>query len=89
MACNYMRAFHGMPPLEGDQPLAAYGTLKSPFTGRVFADAEVDAYNQYTREFNRLTYRAEQEFMLDQRHKFFTMCAYQGFEHTQFQQTQQ
>lgn len=74
-----MRAYQGMPPLP-KQPMVEYGALKSPVTGRVFADAEVNAYNQYTKDFNRLTYRAEQEFMLDQRHRFFEMCAYQGFE---------
>ena len=46
-------------------------------TGRVLSDTEVLAYNRYTLDFNRLTYTAEKEFMLDQRHKFVMNCFYE------------
>ena len=56
------------------QPMTANGELQSPMTGRVLSDTEVLAYNRYTLDFNRLTYTAEKEFMLDQRHKFVMNC---------------
>ena len=39
------------------QELARHGDLISPFTGRVLSQAEVDAYNRYTLDFNRLPMR--------------------------------
>ena len=52
------------------QPMAEYGDLVSPFTNRILNQIEVDAYNRYTLDFNRFTYTAEKEFMLDQRHRY-------------------
>jgi len=37
----------------------------------------VDAYNRYTLDFNRFTYEADKEFMLDQRHRFVVNCFYE------------
>tara|TARA_R110000764_G_scaffold155156_1_gene242985 strand:+ start:94 stop:300 length:207 start_codon:yes stop_codon:yes gene_type:complete len=62
------------------QPAAKYGDLQSPFTGRILSDFEVSAYNRYTADFNRLTYTAEKEHMLDQRHRFILSCFYEGFQ---------
>jgi len=59
------------------QPVTSYGELISPFTKRVLSDSEVDTYNRYTIDFNRLTYTDEKEFMLDQRHRFVIKCFYQ------------
>ena len=59
------------------QPMTANGELQSPMTGRVLSDTEVLAYNRYTLDFNRLTYTAEKEFILDQRHKFVVNCFYE------------
>ena len=59
------------------QELAKHGDLISPFTGRVLSQAEVDTYNRYTLDFNRFTYEADKEFMLDQRHKFVVGCFYE------------
>jgi hypothetical protein len=33
----------------------------------------VDAYNRYTADFNNTRYRSEQEFLLDQRHRYIHM----------------
>tara|TARA_B100000953_G_scaffold293376_1_gene281810 strand:- start:1061 stop:1402 length:342 start_codon:yes stop_codon:yes gene_type:complete len=71
---NYDRAFAGQPALP-EQPMIAYGKLTCPYTGVVFSDATVDAYNRYTKDFNATRYRSTQEFLLDQRHKFITLCA--------------
>ena len=62
------------------QPMAMRGDLQSPFTGRILSDCEVSAYNRYTADFNRFTYTAEKEHMLDQRHRFILSCFYEGFE---------
>lgn len=66
---KYERAFHGMEKLP-KQPMCEYGDLACQYTGEVFSEAVVDTYNKYTKDFNRSTWRAEQEFLLDQRHKF-------------------
>lgn len=66
---NYERAFHGMEKLP-KQTMCKYGELACQYTGEKFCDKTVDAYNRYTYDFNRSTWRAEQEFLLDQRHKF-------------------
>ena len=58
------------------QPMADHGDLVSPFTGRILSQVEVDKYNRYTLDFNRFTYTAEKEFMLDQRHKYVVICFY-------------
>jgi|TARA_R110000764_G_scaffold41297_2_gene92549 hypothetical protein len=62
------------------QPAVKYGELQSPFTGRILSDSEVSTYNRYTADFNRFTYTAEKEHMLDQRHRFILSCFYEGFE---------
>jgi hypothetical protein len=59
------------------QELARHGDLISPYNGRVLSQAEVDAYNRYTLDFNRFTYEADKEFMLDQRHRFVVACFYE------------
>jgi len=59
------------------QPMAEHGDLISPFNNRVLTSTEVDAYNRYTLDFNRFTYTAEKEFMLDQRHRYVVRCFYQ------------
>lgn len=69
MSCNYAREFAGMPPLP-QQPMVSVGDLKCQYTGEVFSQAIVDAYNRYTYDFNSTRYRDQQEFLLDQRHKF-------------------
>ncbi|MDC8832810.1 hypothetical protein [Alteromonas gilva] len=79
---NYEREFLGQPPLD-KQPLAQYGDLKCQYTGVTFSDATVEAYNQYTRDFNRTNWRATQEFLLDQRHKFIHGLMYQNLEKLQ------
>mgnify|MGYP003656639772 CR=1 FL=1 len=56
------------------QPMAEHGDLISPFNNRVLTQTEVDAYNRYTLDFNRFTYTAEKEFMLDQRHRYVVLC---------------
>jgi len=56
------------------QPMVNHGDLISLNNKRVLCEAEVNSYNQYTKDFNRLTYTAEKEFMLDQRHKFLVQC---------------
>lgn len=81
---NYEREFSGEQPLPSPQPLVAYGSLVSIYTKRVLSNAEVDAYNHYTRDFNKLNWRAEQEFILDQRFKFLESCFYQGFKGSSF-----
>jgi hypothetical protein len=58
------------------QPMAEHGDLVSPFTNRVLNQVEVDAYNRYTLDFNRFTYTAEKELMLDQRHRYVVICFY-------------
>lgn len=67
---NYNREFAGKPPLP-KQPMVT--ELKNPYTLENLSQATVSAYNRYTEEFNRTRYRATQEFLLDQRHRFF--CA--------------
>jgi hypothetical protein len=65
------------------QPMAMRGDLQSPFTGRILSDSEVSAYNKvsaynrYTADFNRFTYTADKEHMLDQRHRFIVGCFYE------------
>ena len=59
------------------QPMAMRGDLQSPFTGRILSDSEVSAYNRYTADFNRFTYTADKEHMLDQRHRFIVSCFYE------------
>ena len=56
------------------QPMAEHGDLVSPFNNRVLTQTEVNAYNRYTLDFNRFTYTAEKEFMLDQRHRYVVLC---------------
>ena len=58
------------------QPMAKHGDLVSPFTNRVLNQVEVNAYNRYTSDFNKFTYTAEKEFMLDQRHRYVLNCFY-------------
>jgi len=58
------------------QPMAEHGDLISPFNNRVLTPTEVDAYNRYTVWFNRYTYTAHKELMLDQRHRFVLSCFY-------------
>ena len=59
------------------QPMVKHGDLVSPFTNRVLNQVEVDAYNRYTFDFNRFTYTAEKEFILDQRHRYVLNCFYE------------
>ena len=59
------------------QPMAKHGALVSPFTARVLNQAEVDAYNRYTLDFNRFTYTTEKDFILDQRHRYILNCFYE------------
>ncbi len=59
------------------QPISEHGGLTSPFNGRVLSPVEVDAYNRYTFDFNRFTYTAEKEFILDQRHRYVLNCFYE------------
>lgn len=66
---NYDRDFSGYPALP-EQPMSNVGDLICQYTGKVFSQAIVRVYNQYTRDFNNTRYRSTQEFLLDQRHKF-------------------
>lgn len=83
-ARNYEREFCGEAPLQSPQAFVEYGSLVSIYTKRVLSNAEVDAYNGYTRDFNKLNWRAEQEFILDQRFKFLQSCFYEGFKGNAF-----
>ena len=58
------------------QPMAEHGDLISPFNNRVLTPTEVAAYNRYTIWFNRYTYTANKELMLDQRHRYVLSCFY-------------
>ena len=69
---NYDRAFLGMPALP-EQRMIPYGELKCYYSGKPFQKAVVDAYNQYTKDFNNTRYRSTQEFLLDQRHRYIHM----------------
>ena len=77
MSYNYERVFHGHEAL-AKQPLCNVGNLSCQYTGKVFSKVFVDAYNRYTIEFNKSTWRAEQEFLLDQRHKFIHDLMYKN-----------
>lgn len=74
MTINYNREFHGQEKLASPQPMAVSGSLKCIYSGQTFCDNWVKSYNQYTSDFNKAQDRAGQEFMLDQRHKFYVMC---------------
>jgi hypothetical protein len=76
---NYNRTFHGFPALP-KQLMIGYGELKCCYTGKVFANAITDAYNNYTADFNNTNYRSIQEFMIDQRHRYLHMCMLEPFE---------
>jgi len=76
---NYEKQFAGQKKLE-KQPMCSVGDLKCQYTGEVFSKPIVDAYNRYTYDFNRSTWRAEQEFLLDQRHKFLHELMYRNLE---------
>ena len=65
--------FVGKELLE-NQKLANEGDLVNPYNGHVLSKAEVEAYNRYTEEFNATGQRDIQEFLLDQRHKYFVAC---------------
>lgn len=46
------------------------------YTGYVLTQAEADAYNHYTQEAERPFISPQaREFLLQQRHEFFTLCA--------------
>lgn len=74
---NYGSAFYGQSALP-EQPMIDEGTLCCVYTGKVFHNSIVDAYNQYTQEFNRSSDRATQEFLLDQRHRFIHANMYEA-----------
>ncbi len=71
---HHKRNTHFWYTCKEQQNMAGSGQLRNPNNGHVLSDLEVDSYNGYTREFNRMTWRADKEFMLDQRHKFFVSC---------------
>lgn len=77
MVMSYEKRFYGEKAL-GKQTMRAHGELVCLYTGVVFSKAIVDAYNRYTADFNRSTWRAEQEFLLDQRHKFIHELMYEN-----------
>jgi len=60
------------------QTMASVGDLVSFVNGRVLSESEVSLYNGYTKDFNRFTYTADKELMLDQRHRHVIACFYQG-----------
>ena len=66
---NYSHKFYGQPALPS-QPMIEAGKLSCVYTGKVFEQTIVDAYNRYTVDFNRSSDRATQEFFLDQRFNF-------------------
>lgn len=66
---NYNRAFFGKPTLP-KQRIITHGELKCVYTGVALPDYVIDAYNRYTADFNASDYRATQEFLLDQRHRY-------------------
>ena len=76
---KYNRTFYGYPALP-KQLMIANGELKCCYTGKVFANAITDAYNKYTKDFNNTNYRATQEFLLDQRHRYLHMVMLEPFE---------
>jgi hypothetical protein len=82
MSYNYERQFHGQEKL-AQQPLSAVGDLTCQYTGSIFSQVIVDAYNRYTIDFNKSTWRAEQEFLLDQRHRFIHGLMYENLNQTQ------
>ena len=51
------------------QPNIEYGMVD--MNGNVWNDAQIDAYNRYTRDINEATYKPTREFLLDQRHRYF------------------
>jgi hypothetical protein len=65
--------FIGKEALE-KQKLASEGDLINPYSSHVLSASEVAAYNRYTMDFNNTRQRDVQEFLLDQRHKFFVAC---------------
>jgi hypothetical protein len=74
MSTNYNREYYGQPTIDAQQKMVAYSALLCIHSKRVFCDNWVDTYNQYTREFNKASSRANQEFLLDQRHSFYMAC---------------
>tara|TARA_Y100000588_G_scaffold244638_1_gene258855 strand:- start:38719 stop:38973 length:255 start_codon:yes stop_codon:yes gene_type:complete len=82
MSMNYEKQFAGMSPL-GPQSLVEHGTLICVYTGSVFSASVVDAYNRYTADFNQSNWRPQQEFLLDQRHKFLHGLMQQNLESQQ------
>ncbi|MDG1750579.1 MAG: hypothetical protein P8I03_02785 [Thalassotalea sp.] len=79
MSYSYERQFAGHEVL-AKQPLCKLGDLSCQYTREVFSQVVVDAYNGYTKDFNKSTWRAEQEFLLDQRHKFIHALMYENLE---------
>lgn len=74
VSINYNRTFRDQEKIEEKQKMINYGDLACIHTKITFCDSWVDSYNRYTKEFNRATDRASQEFMLDQRHSFYMSC---------------
>jgi hypothetical protein len=76
---NYNRTFSGCPSLP-KQRMVAHGGLKCAYTGRSFSNGIIDAYNKYTRDFNKANDRASQEFLLNQRHRMIQAVMLEPFE---------
>lgn len=70
---NQYSEFVGKETL-ASQGMAAPGSMVNPNNGHRLTDVEIEAYNRYTVEFNSTRQRDVQEFLLDQRHRFFVTC---------------
>ncbi len=69
----YYREFDGCAPLTINQKTNwVVGDLINPQNKYVLKQHEVNFYNQFTIELNDLTFRADQEFILDRRFRFFS-----------------
>ncbi len=53
------------------QSIVEVGRLTCVYTGKKLSPAEVNAYNGFTEEYNRSTWRPDQDFLLDQRHRLY------------------
>jgi hypothetical protein len=76
MWMNYQREFAGKEPYQDKQGMLEKDTFMNPNTRQLFCDAWRVAYNTYTEDFNKANNRADQEFALDQRHRFLMLCVH-------------